>query len=80
MFKDTTAKMLDMIEQSPTCYHVIDTLKKELEDNGFIVISTKDLTDVNLKIPKYTMQDNNHPTEEAWNLLTPLIIKKLGLK
>jgi aspartyl aminopeptidase len=35
MFKDTTAKMLDMIEQSPTCYHVIDTLKKELEDKGF---------------------------------------------
>lgn len=57
-----------------------DIMRKKLEDNGFIVISTKDLTDVNLKIPKYTMQDNNHPTEEAWNLLTPLIIKKLGLK
>lgn len=56
-----------------------DMLKKKLEDNGFTVISTKDLTDENLNDEKYMMQDNHHPTEEAWNLLTPKIVESLKL-
>ncbi len=36
MFKDATAKTLDFIEKSPTCYHVIANLKEELENNGFV--------------------------------------------
>ncbi len=54
-------------------------LKKKLTDKGFIVISTKDLTNEDLNSPKYMMQDNLHPTEAAWDLLTPKLIKALNL-
>ncbi len=52
-------------------------LTKKLQDKGFIVISTKDLTNEDLNSPKYMLQDNLHPTEAAWDLLTPLIAKKI---
>ena len=50
---------------------------KKLKKNGFIVFSTNDITNENLKIEKYMMQDNNHPTEKAWDLLTPKIAERL---
>jgi len=53
-------------------------LKQELENAGFSVISTKDLTTEDLKTEEYQMQDNHHPTEAAWDMLTPRIIEKLG--
>ena len=53
-------------------------LREKLEKNGFITISTNELTSENLKNEKYIW--NNLPTEEAWNLLTPLIAEKLNLK
>ncbi len=34
-FKDITGKMLDFIDASPTCFHVIDNLKKELNKAGY---------------------------------------------
>lgn len=52
-------------------------LKEKLEKNGFIVVSTDELTKEDLNNEFYKQQDNGHPTEEAWNLLTPLIIQKL---
>ena len=52
-------------------------LKEKLEKNGFIVISTDELTNENLNNELYKQQDNGHPTEDAWNLLTPLIIQNL---
>ena len=54
-------------------------IKKKLEENGFIVISTSELTNENLLSEKYLMLDNYHPTEAAWDLLTPKIIEKFGL-
>lgn len=57
-----------------------ELLKEKLEQNGFYVIITNELTDVDLKSATYLQQDNDHPTEEAWNLLTPLIIKNLKEK
>lgn len=57
-----------------------ELLIKKLEKNGFIVISTKELTDENLRDEKYEMQDNNHPTEAAWDLLVPKIIEKFDLQ
>ena len=57
-----------------------DLLTKKLKQNGFIVTSTNDLTDEDLTSEKYMMQDNYHPTEAAWDLLTPKIIEKFGLK
>lgn len=52
-------------------------LKEKLENNGFFVISTKDLTNQNLLSEKYMM--HRHPTEAAWDLLVPKIIEKLNL-
>ncbi len=52
-------------------------LTKKLEDKGFIVISIKKLTNEDLTQPKYLKQDDGHPTEAAWNLLTPLISEKI---
>ncbi len=53
-----------------------DSLIKLLENNNFVVMSAKDLTNENLLSEKYYMKNNGHPTEEAWDLLTPLIIDK----
>ncbi|MCR4901548.1 MAG: M18 family aminopeptidase [Butyrivibrio sp.] len=36
MFEKTTAKMLDFIEKSPTCYHVISNLEEMLDQDGFV--------------------------------------------
>lgn len=53
-------------------------LKSELKKIGYNVITTKELTTENLQEKKYF--EYKHPTEEAWNLLTPLIAKKLEIK
>lgn len=52
-----------------------DTIKRKLEENNFNVIDINDLTDEDLNSEKYLMQDNLHPTEAAWDLLTHKIIK-----
>ena len=56
------------------------SLRKKLEKNNFIVIDTNELTDENLYSEKYLADDGAHPSEKAWELLTPLIIKRLNLK
>ena len=55
-------------------------LIQKLKDNNFIVISTRDITDEDLRNEKYQMQDNHHPTENAWDLLLPIIINDFKLK
>ncbi len=55
-------------------------LKQKLEDNGFTVIVISDLTNENLNSETYIMQDNGHPTEAAWDLLTPEIVYELKNK
>lgn len=56
-----------------------EQLTQKLEKEGFIVISTKDLTNEDLRTEKWQMQDNYHPTEAAWDMLTPKIIERLNL-
>ncbi|MBR6163324.1 hypothetical protein IKQ26_05515 [bacterium] len=58
-----------------------DEFAKKLEDNGFKVIKTSDLTDADLENgEEYIIENNGHPSEGAWNLLTPkiaeIILKK----
>ncbi len=53
-----------------------NVIKQKLLDNGYNVIDISELTNEDLNSPEYLMQDNNHPTEKAWDLLTPLIIDK----
>ena len=53
---------------------------KELEKEGFIVLNSYDLTNLNLSVKKYRLTfDKNHPNELAWNILTPKIAEKLKL-
>lgn len=53
-------------------------LKLYLKNLGFIIINKSDLTDEDLNSSKYLLK-NHHPNENAWNLLTPLIIEKLNI-
>lgn len=63
-------------------YSASDEEKKVLEglgDKGFNVIFLQDLTSENLDSVKYQISDtDNHPNEAAWDLLTPLIAKKIN--
>ena len=51
----------------------VEKLKKE----GFIVIKTSELTDVKLGDNFVIGGEDKHPNEAAWNLITPLFVKKL---
>ncbi len=59
-------------------YYESSKFKSDLEKEGFTIIDTKDLTNENLKSEKY-MQPSIHPTEAAWDLLTPLIAERLNI-
>ncbi len=53
-----------------------DVLKKE----GFIVIDSKDLIGRKFKYnSEDSVQDGYHPSEKAWDLLVPKLVKKLNL-
>lgn len=54
-----------------------DLFIKKLKQNGFIVYVTSELTDENLSDEKYRSSKTEHPTKEAWDLLTPLIAEKI---
>lgn len=54
-----------------------ELLIKKLNKNGFNVIVASKLTDENLSDEKYLSSKTEHPTKEAWGLLTPLIAKKI---
>ncbi len=60
-------------------YIVNPKIKESIINNGFIFLTLNDLTPVNLMTEEYKTDDNIHPSEKAWDLLTPLIIEKLGL-
>ncbi len=53
-------------------------LKEKLEKNNFTVIKLDEHTNVNLDEKPYRLPDL-HPSEMAWDLLTPLIIKQAKL-
>ena len=54
-------------------------LTQKLKANDFIVISTKELTNKDLRSEEYNIIENNHPKEEAWNLIVPKLIERLEL-
>ena len=50
---------------------------KELESYGIKVIRVKDIIgNIDIYDPKYWLPDNIHPTEQAWDLILPLIVEK----
>lgn len=54
------------------------TLESKLRLNNFKVIDTREITNEDLRSSKYFMQDSLHPSQEAWDLLTPLIVEELS--
>ena len=50
---------------------------KRLLNDGFYVISTSDLTDISLDVNYNLDENDSHPNEAAWNLITPLFVEKL---
>ncbi len=52
---------------------------KELEDAGFIVLGTYELTGKHLDEDEYKLNDDVHPNEKAWDLIVPALVKKLDL-
>ncbi len=53
-------------------------LEKKLIKNNFNVIKTNSLTKEDLTLQgKYAFENDTHPTELAWDLLTPLIAEKI---
>lgn len=54
-------------------------LKPSLEKDGFQCLSLNELTNVDLSRSEYKAPDMAHPSEKAWELLTPLIIEKTGI-
>lgn len=54
-------------------------LKPKLEENGYLVFSINDLTDKDLMTPEYKTSDNVHPSEKAWDIITPALIEKAGI-
>ena len=53
-------------------------LISKLNDSGFIVITLDKLTNIEL-IGNFYQFEDMHPKEEAWNVLTPLFVKKYKL-
>ena len=50
---------------------------KELESYGINVVRVKDIIgDVDIYDQKYWLPDNIHPTEQAWDLILPIIVEK----
>ena len=52
------------------------SLIPKLESNNFEVIETSKLTDESLFEGKYLAPENDHPTEQAWELITPLFVEE----
>lgn len=54
-------------------------IKKSVEKDGFVFLSLNELTKIDLITEEYKLEDKLHPSEKAWDILTPLIVEKLGL-
>lgn len=52
---------------------------KNLEKDGFIVVKTKDIIKEDLSAPIYHFGQDGHPTEKAWDVIVPALVKKLNL-
>ena len=56
----------------------IKPIQKELENNGISIIYLSNLSDIDFSQDKYKV-DGQHPNGKAWNIIVPLLAKKLNL-
>jgi len=59
--------------------NIYQQMKPVLEQAGFICYSLKDLTDIDLTQNEYTVSDNMHPSEKAWEIIVPELVRKTGM-
>ncbi len=52
---------------------------KDLEDEGFIVVHTSEITNEHLYLNKFRIPDDGHPNELAWDTIVPALVKRLDL-
>lgn len=52
---------------------------KELEDEGFIIINSYNITGVHLYEEQYKIKNDVHPNEKAWDLIVPKLTQRLKL-
>lgn len=57
-----------------------EILISKLKKSGFKVIDAKEITNGEILNKRYSIENDGHPNEAAWDLLTPLIAKKLIIK
>lgn len=50
---------------------------KRLEENGIIVLDTKEITGRYMDEPEDTLEDKFHPSASAWEFITPQVAKRL---
>ena len=54
-------------------------LMKQLQEKGFIVLNTKDLTNIALGLEYQISEQDGHPNAKAWELIVPNLVKELNL-
>ncbi len=52
---------------------------KELQDEGFIIVDVKKITNKNMGDDKYRIPNDGHPNEAAWDVITPALANALHL-
>ena len=80
-YKNVKFVILDYETESKCFNNYGDILNEEnvkkLRNDGFIVIKTSDLTNIKLDEKYYLDKKDEHPNEKAWDLITPLLVRKL---
>ncbi len=80
-WKNTKFVIFDYESKDSWFNNCPEVLNKEnvekLRKDGFIIIKTSELTDIKLGDEYYINSADQHPNEAAWNLITPLFVKKL---
>jgi len=66
-------------EENPDSWYYNTKRWKELEDEGFIILGSYELTGKHLYKKEYRIPNDVHPNEYAWDLLTPMIVSELKL-
>ena len=50
---------------------------QDLEKEGFTIVSTSDLVGRTMNLPQDVISDNYHPSEKAWDIITPAFVRKV---
>lgn len=57
----------------------IKQIEKSLKDKDIEIIYLSELSSIDFKEKEYIIDDANHPSAKAWDIIVPLLVKKLNL-